>query len=481
MANIKWSGIESSKYGLTARWYVSAYYGNDVDVDGAGYYNPSTNVTGHGGPTRPFATLSKLLQDSNITVGSNIVVDSGFYTNSVAFTKYLTFIGDGSVVFGNLSMSTTLNASFKFNNITFVSCTLGSVNTIFNFTDCLVYYSPIANRADAFNTILRSSFIECSSLGTTYGSVKNANFFSCSGSFGASYTIMEELIFVNCSNMTLTVPTPRTSGVYKDYSIIIGTIKTATAINGKITGVTIEDFKVDGNYFVKSFSEVDLFGNASGSGATVAQLQTIFNNYFSPIYLDTYMFSDLSLKPTASEKIRYGGLNGTYIGMRPVGYHFNAATLWANRNVTNTVDIEVDAVTGYLQIVSGAEFGTYESNEIDLGVSVIVDPVLFRANLVYNADGTAKQGVANQRIDTNPDALPDNTLNQRVVYDYQLAWSPDNVQALSAFKNFEVNRKPTVDGEGDTQLDDNYNAAAAQSITVRRFKIKCVLRKIVIE
>ena len=50
MANIKWSGIESWKYGLTARWYVSAYYGNDVDVDGVGYYNPATNPTGHGGP-----------------------------------------------------------------------------------------------------------------------------------------------------------------------------------------------------------------------------------------------------------------------------------------------------------------------------------------------------------------------------------------------------------------------------------------------
>ena len=31
MANtIKWSGIEQWKYGLTARWYVSAYYGNDI-------------------------------------------------------------------------------------------------------------------------------------------------------------------------------------------------------------------------------------------------------------------------------------------------------------------------------------------------------------------------------------------------------------------------------------------------------------------
>ena len=102
------------------------------------------------------------------------------------------------------------------------------------------------------------------------------------------------------------------------------------------------------------------------------------------------------------------------------------------------------------------------------------------ANLVYNSDGTAKQGVANQRIDTNPDATPDNTLNQRVVYDYQLAWSPDNITPLSAFKNFELNRKPTVDAEGDTQMDDNFSQSSATYITIRRFKVKFVLRKIVI-
>ena len=60
MSNIKWSGIEQWKYGLTARWYVSAYYGNDTDVDAVGLYDPSTNPTGHGGNERPFATLDKV-------------------------------------------------------------------------------------------------------------------------------------------------------------------------------------------------------------------------------------------------------------------------------------------------------------------------------------------------------------------------------------------------------------------------------------
>lgn len=479
MANIKWSGIESSKYGLTARWYVSAYYGNDVDVDGVGYYNPTTNPTGHGGPTRPFATLSKLQQDSNVVSKAIIILDSGYYYIATG-TKRLIIIGDGYVV---MEPASTIISSIY--NCIILRYIAGAASANSNYYDSSFLYM-VSGSLDGSSNFVRCSFLESIVSISSTPIIENCNFINCSGSIGGAtpgLTIKTLInsIFINCNSLILRIETPRPAGYVIDYNVLIGTLGTSISINGKTSGVTVEDFKINGNYFVKSFSEVDLFGDASGSGASVAQLQTIFNNYFSPIYLDTYQYSDLSLKTTASEKTRYGGLNGTYIGMRPVGYHFNAATLWANRNVTNTVDIEVDSVTGYLQIVSGAEYGIYESNEIDLGTSIIVDPVLFRANLVYNSDGTAKQGVANQRIDTNPDALPDNTVNQRVVYDYQLAWSPDNVQALTAFKNFELNRKPTVDGEGDTQLDDNYNSAAAQSITVRRFKIKCVLRKIVIE
>ena len=71
-------------------------------------------------------------------------------------------------------------------------------------------------------------------------------------------------------------------------------------------------------------------------------------------------------------------------------------------------------------------------------------------------------------------------MNQRVVYDYEFSYSPNAVDALTAFKSFELNRKPTIDGEGDSQLDDNFSQANAASITVQRFKIKFTLRKIVI-
>lgn len=111
MANLKFSGIESWKYGLTARWYVSAYYGNDVDVDGVGYYNPTTNVTGHGGKERPFASLSKVNQDASITADTVLVIDSGYYSIA-SFTKPMTMVGDGVV---NIATSAIGNSNNSYN------------------------------------------------------------------------------------------------------------------------------------------------------------------------------------------------------------------------------------------------------------------------------------------------------------------------------------------------------------------------------
>ena len=59
MSSAKWSGIEQKKYGLTARWYVSAKYGYATDEGGWGLYDPVSNVDGWGGKKRPFATLEK--------------------------------------------------------------------------------------------------------------------------------------------------------------------------------------------------------------------------------------------------------------------------------------------------------------------------------------------------------------------------------------------------------------------------------------
>lgn len=480
MANIKWSGIESWKYGLTARWYVDAYYGNDTDIDGVGYYNPTTNPYGHGGPTRPFCTLSKINQDSNVASGACVVVGSGYYGNVSISKAGIVFVGDGHVVLDKITI--VRNGSYFF-NIVLTQFYCGGT-TVWSARDCAVIYATsIGHYGDSeFINVL---FVECVIVSAAYWtkSFVKCVFISCSGSiFSASlgFQSSRELIFINCSSLTIYLIKPRPTGIYIDYSCIIGSVKTNVAIKGKTTGVTIEDFKADGNYFLRSYSEVDLFGNASGSGASVAQLQTIFNNYFSPIYLDTWMFADLSLKPTASDIVKFGGLNGTYIGALPVGYHFTSQYLWNNRNQTNTADLELDSIYNYLQIVSTAEYGTYESNEIDLGSPVIVDPVNFFANLVYNANGTVKQGVANQRIDTDPDAAPDNTLKQRVVYSYELSYSPNGVDALSGFKPFELNRKPTIDASGDTQLEDNFNVSEQTFITVQRFKIRFVLRKVVI-
>ena len=253
-------------------------------------------------------------------------------------------------------------------------------------------------------------------------------------------------------------------------------------IRSKTTGVTIEDFKADGNYFVKSYSEVNLFGNPSGSGASVTQLQTLFNNYFSPIYIDTWQDADFSLKPTASDLIKFGGLNGSYIGALPVGYRFNAADLWTTyKDALNTSNIDYDMVNQGLVITDGQEVGTYRSIRISLPKPITCDLAAFFANIVYNVEGTVKQGVANQRIDTTPDLLPDNTVKQRVVYDYKLSYAPNNTDSLSAFKNFELNRTPWIDASGRSMLDELYVATERQRPVIQDFIIEFTLRKVIID
>ena len=479
MSNIKWSGIEQWKYGLTAHWYVSAYYGNDTDVDAVGLYNPSTNPTGHGGPTRPFATLSKYLQNrSNYQC---CVVDSGYYLDEINIST-ADIVGDGTVVLSNNQFAQGfLNSRIR--NCTVVSS--GCSQTAFQ--DSIVLYSNF-NILGGLSSlrISNSSFIECSftGLNNTRQEVRNCIFVRCSGGLlidSTQYVFNKTgNVFVSCSSLTLVVSPTRTVGIISDYSIIIGTVKTSVAINGKTTEVTIEDFKAHGQYFIKSYSEVDLFGNASGSGATALQLNEIFNNFYYP-YIDDYHNLDLTLRPDCDDRVRFGGLNGTYIGALPVGYRLSATALWNTHiDTVNTSNLDYDMVNNAIVLTNGQDVGTYTSLIIDLGAPITVDMVDFMANFVYNIEGTAKQGVSNQRIDTTPDLLPDNTENQRVVYDYRLQYSPDGVTALTGWENLELNRMPTKDGAGLYQLEDGFNQATAQKLTIQRLKIEFTLRRIII-
>lgn len=475
MSNIKWSGIEQWKYGLTARWYVSAYYGNDTDVDAVGLYNPSTNLTGHGGKERPFATLSKLFQQSSI---GNVVLDSGYYDYSVGITTAVNFIGDGVVILSRINLASVV--SFQFFNTININCSFANFPSS-GYHDCVTLYSSVTSRmAGRWES---SVFMECSiTSGAHSGShtINKCVFVRCSGVLPSGAAAISSCYIVSSASLQITTIKPRPVGRIYDYSVIIGTVNVSSGINGKTTGVTIEDFKADGNYFIKSFSEVDLFGNASGSGATVPQLNEIFNNFYYP-YIDDYHNLDLTLRPDCDERVRFGGLNGTYIGALPVGYRLSASALWNTHiDVANTSNLGYDMVNNAIVLASGQDVGTYTSLIIDLGVPITVDMVDFLANFVYNIEGTAKQGVSNQRIDTTPDLLPDNTENQRVVYDYRLQYSPDGVTALTGWENLELNRMPTKDGAGLYQLEDGFNQAKAQKLTIQRLKIEFTLRRIII-
>src|SRR5690554_5547850 len=472
MSNIKWSGIEQWKYGLTARWYVSAYYGNDTDVDAVGLYDPSTNPTGHGGPTRPFATLDKVFQEA---VGV-VVIDSGYYFTIMSSPIGITVVGDGIVTLDNFG-STATGYNYSIYNCISLNAVSSSRATS-NYTDSFVLYSNVNSGSTLKNTI----FIECA-LNAVQGTsiFENVTLTRCSGTIGfITVGKLHNVLFKSCEDFIIKTTLPRPIGLIMDYSIIIGAVKTSVAINGKTTGVTIEDFKADGNYFTKSYSEVDLFGNASGSGATVSQLNEIFNNFYYP-YIDDYHNLDLTLRPDCDERVRFGGLNGTYIGALPVGYRLSASELWNTHiDTVNTSNLDFDMVNNAIVLASGQDVGTYTSLIIDLGVPVTVDMVDFLANFVYNIEGTAKQGVSNQRIDTTPDLLPDNTENQRVVYDYRLQYSPDGVTALTDWENMELNRMPTIDGAGLYQLEDGFNQATAQKLTIQRLKLEFTLRRVII-
>src|SRR5690554_787903 len=134
MSNIKWSGIEQWKYGLTARWYVSAYYGNDIDVDVVGLYNPSTNPTGHGGPTRPFSTADKAIQQA----AGLLVFDSGYYSFSSALGDR-DIVGDGNIVIANSNITGNKNIY----NCSVISCFSVGTQSRDGFRDCFVMFSNV--------------------------------------------------------------------------------------------------------------------------------------------------------------------------------------------------------------------------------------------------------------------------------------------------------------------------------------------------
>lgn len=477
MANtIKWSGIEQWKYGLIARWYVSAYYGNDIDVDGVGYYNPTTNPTGHGGPTRPFASDAKIQQDAMVTTNSVVIYDSAYYVS--VGTKIVNRVGDGHVFLKN--SAAVAGGMYNIILINGFNITAGTMIDVVS-----IYSSAGAGR---YFKIENCVFIENSGLSAgalaTSAVFKNNTIIRCSGAINSVGVncAMYNNVFIGCNNLQLQLLSTRASGTFIDYNVLIGTINTSVAINSKTTDVTVEDFKANGNYFVKSYSEVDLFGNPSGSGATVTQLQTLFNNYFSPVYIDTWQDLDLSLKPTASNMIKFGGLNGTYIGALPVGHYFSGETLWNNyKDAVSTSNIDYDMLSKGLAITPGQEFGTFRSTRISLGAPYILEPINFFANLVYNSDGTPRQGVSNQRIDTTPDDLPDNTKNQRVVYDFRLQYSETVGGALTPFLNFELNMTPEVDNSGRSNLDAAFVALERKKIKVADFIIELTLRRIIID
>ena len=118
MSSAKWSGIEQKKYGLTARWYVSAKYGYATDEGGWGLYDPVSNVDGWGGPKRPFDGLDTFTVNKN--ADGWCVMDSGRYKATMSGATSM-IVGDGNVIIGQSVVGLLLfPGSFK--NCTLIEC-----------------------------------------------------------------------------------------------------------------------------------------------------------------------------------------------------------------------------------------------------------------------------------------------------------------------------------------------------------------------
>lgn len=461
-----WSKIEQ-KYGLTGNWYLSAKYGDASDIDAVGLYNSSTNVTGWGGPTRPFKKLDNLY--GNILAGDVVIIDSGYYSTiampPVGFnTLYL--VGDGNVTIGGCP---EIERTFIYNCRIINSSIL---NWLGFSQDCQIYYSKIYKRTDELLD-LNNLYVECefAEKDTYPAFYNNCTFVRCTGSLpfrGAGSNLNN--FFVDCETLTLSLESIRPVGFIGDYSIIIGSIKTSNPINGKTTGVTIEDFKIDGQYFRKSYSEVDIFANTQGSGATLIQLQTLFNNFFYP-YLDDLHYLDCTLKPTISDIILYGGLSNTYIGAFEVGYSFLISNLWNTyKDDLATVNVELDIISSNLVPIDNLSNGIFTTTEISLPEAVEGDVSMFFRTDIYNADG-----VATQTIDYTPDPVKDNTLSQRTKYTYRLKYASNDIDPLSDWLEFELDKVPQIDSSGNPNGVEIFNPDNANRIIIKRFILEIIL------
>lgn len=467
MSSAKWSGIEQKKYGLTARWYVSAKYGYATDEDGWGLYDPVSNVDGWGGKKRPFDTIQTYF--NNFTGSRICVVDSGKYNIfDTALSGAHSFIGDGDVVLdqGNNGYPNTSNlynlkclrfkhtggvAGFQARDCRFVFCEAVQ-STAANFKNC-----------EFVESLVRST--------NTGGFPENCVFVRCVGGF--TNHSMYNCLFVDCPDFSFNFSESRSVGTIVDYSIIIGTVKSNIVVNGKApsSALTLEDFKAGGQYFRKSYSEVDLFGNAEGSGANIPQLNEIFNNFYHP-YIDDWQYLDLSLRPDVDDRVRYGGLNGHFIGAFPVGYHFDIPTLWNTyKDAGNTTNVELN-MSNKLIRTNPAIPGVYTSTTITLPNAIDeTDVAMFFKNNVYDSNG-----VAVQRLDYSVDPAKDAALEQRTVYSYRMKTSPDDVTPLTDWKEYELDRAPTVDASGNSNIDDLFDSETETKQPIKRFIIEITLR-----
>ncbi|BDD13154.1 hypothetical protein FUAX_55860 (plasmid) [Fulvitalea axinellae] len=428
----KWTK-KITDYG-TSGYYVSARYGRDLPEDPT--YHPTDNPdpVAYGGPANPLKSFEKFYQSS--TSHSVCVLDSARIELSSDY-NHRTIVGDGYVI---VKTSEYILAS-KFHNILAINCRSSHGNTGNYFYGC--FCINVNSKGIYDSVIIKSSLTSTS--GANHLIMRNVTAVECA-IFDRSADV-RDCIFVDLKESSYMY-----SDVYAyDYSLFVNTKLNR---NGELK--SLAELKAGGEW-LKSFDMDDI-------GATT--VSDIFNNPID-VTESNFMFADFSLLPNVSDKVKFGGEKGGYLGAHYIAFRLTAATLWNNHKASAT---NLALESGFFVTLDNSQDGDYESTAITLPTPMDIDVIDFASETAYHAEGWA-----NARMDDTPYETADPATEQRSAFVFRADFFTDG--AWTGWKKMEPG-VGLVDSNGNGNMDTGYDPATAQIVrNVTQIKIGFTLRK----
>ncbi|BDD10856.1 hypothetical protein FUAX_40720 (plasmid) [Fulvitalea axinellae] len=428
----KWTK-KITDYG-TSGYYVSARYGRDLPEDPA--YHPVDNPdpTAYGGPANPLKSFEKFYQSS---LNSSVCMLDSAWINLSSDYSYRTIVGDGYVI---VKTSGYILAS-KFHNIWAINCRSNHGNNGNYFYGC--FCLNVSSKDIYDSVIIKSTLVSTSS--QNHLIMRNVTAVDC-------YIADRSADVRDCIFVDLRETSYMYSDVYAhDYSLFVNTKLNR---NGELK--SLAELKAGGEW-LKSFDENDI-------GATTAF--DIFNNPID-VTESNFMFADFSLRPEVSEKVRYGGDTGGYLGAYDVAVRLTAESLWNDyKSTSQNLVLE----SGFFITLDNSQEGVFHSTAIPLGHALTVDGIDFASETAWSAEGWA-----NARMDDTPYETADPATEQRSAFVFEADFFSNG--AWTGWKKMEPG-VGFVDSNGKGNMDTGYDPDTAQLIpNVTQIKIGFTLRK----